>query len=153
DQPDAGDLSERRAVPVGDRGAPPGAEPQGRRDRSRLSTLRHSSCGAAAAGDGRRGPRVSTRTSRGLFVVAAAIALTVPRAGAQESFSTGQNIAPVYEGWEQNTDGSFNLVFGYMNRNWDEEIDVPLGADNTIEPGGPDRGQPTHFLPRRNRFL
>ena len=73
--------------------------------------------------------------------------------GAQESFSSGQNIAPVYEGWEQNPDGSFNLVFGYFNRNWEEEIDVPIGADNTIEPGGPDQGQPTHFLPRRNRFL
>ena len=33
-------------------------------------------------------------------------------ASAQESFSTGQNIAPVYEGWEKNADGSFNLVFG-----------------------------------------
>jgi hypothetical protein len=40
-----------------------------------------------------------------------------------------------------------------MNRNWDEEIDLPIGADNTLEPGGPDRGQPTHFLPRRNRFI
>ena len=78
-----------------------------------------------------------------------AIALAIPAAlsiAAQESFSTGQNIAPAYEGWEKNADGSFNLVFGYFNRNWDEEIDVPLGAANTIEPGGPDRGQPTHFL-------
>ena len=72
---------------------------------------------------------------------------------AQESFSTGQNIAPAYEGWEKNADGSFNLVFGYFNRNWEEEIDAPLGPANTIEPGGPDRGQPTHFLPRRNRFV
>jgi hypothetical protein len=39
-----------------------------------------------------------------------------------------------------------------MNRNWEEEIDVPIGPDNNIEPGGPDQGQPTHFLPRRNRF-
>jgi hypothetical protein len=72
---------------------------------------------------------------------------------AQESFSKGQNIAPAYEGWEQNEDGSFNLVFGYMNRNWEEEIDIPVGPGNTIEPGGPDQGQPTHFLPRRNRFV
>jgi hypothetical protein len=72
---------------------------------------------------------------------------------AQESFSSGQNIAPVYEGWEQNADGTFSLVFGYMNRNWDEEIDVPIGPENSFEPGGADRGQPTHFLPRRNRFL
>jgi hypothetical protein len=72
---------------------------------------------------------------------------------AQESFSRGQNIAPVYEGWEQRSDGSFNLVFGYFNRNWEEEIDLPIGADNAIDPGGPDQGQPTRFLPRRNRFI
>ncbi len=72
---------------------------------------------------------------------------------AQESFSSGQNIAPAYEGWEKNGDGTFTLVFGYFNRNWEEEIDAPIGPGNTIEPGGPDRGQPTHFLPRRNRFV
>jgi len=44
-------------------------------------------------------------------------------------------------------------VFGYFNRNWVEEIDLPIGPNNTLEPGGPDQGQPTHFLPRRNRFL
>src|SRR5207244_12187026 len=42
---------------------------------------------------------------------------------------------------------------GYMNRNWEEELDVPIGPENDIEPGGPDHGQPTHFLPRRNRFV
>jgi hypothetical protein len=72
---------------------------------------------------------------------------------AQESFSSGQNIAPVYEGWEKNPDGSFNLLFGYMNRNWEEEIDLPVGPENTFEPGPIDRGQPTHFFPRRNRFV
>lgn len=74
------------------------------------------------------------------------------RAGAQVPL-TGQDVVPVYEGWEQNSDGSFNLVFGYFNRNWEEEVDLPVGPDNNIEPGGPDQGQPTHFLPRRNRFL
>jgi len=87
------------------------------------------------------------------LVAAGAIACAAAAAVAQESFSNGQNIAPVYEGWEQNADGSFTLVFGYFNRNWEEEIDLPAGADNAIEPGGPDQGQPTHFLPRRNRFL
>jgi hypothetical protein len=67
--------------------------------------------------------------------------------------TTGLNIAPVYEGWEQNADGSFDLIFGYFNRNWNEWIDVPAGAANSIEPGGPDQGQPTHFLPRRNQFV
>jgi hypothetical protein len=87
-------------------------------------------------------------------LVTVAVVLAVSRgASAQVSPPTGQNIAPVYEGWEQNQDGSFNLVFGYFNRNWAEEIHLPIGPNNNIEPGGPDQGQPTYFLPRRNRFL
>jgi hypothetical protein len=86
-------------------------------------------------------------------VLAAFAAATALSLSAQESFSTGQNIAPAYEGWEKNADGSFNLVFGYFNRNWEEQIEAPIGPANTIEPGGPDRGQPTHFQPRRNRFV
>ncbi len=89
----------------------------------------------------------------GIVVVAVAL-LAAPSIGvAQELYATGQTIAPAYEGWERNDDGSFNLVFGYMNRNWEEEIDVPIGPDNSIEPGGPDQGQPTRFHPRRNRFV
>ena len=65
----------------------------------------------------------------------------------------GLNIAPAYEGWEQNDDGSFDLIFGYFNRNWDEWIEVPVGPANSFEPGDADRGQPTHFLPRRNQFV
>src|SRR5262245_38850554 len=72
---------------------------------------------------------------------------------AAQSYSSGQPLWPAFEGWERNDDGSFSLVFGYMNDNWQEEIDVPIGPDNAIEPGGPDRGQPTHFQPRRNRFI
>ncbi len=45
------------------------------------------------------------------------------------------------------------MFFGYMNSNWEEEFDLPVGSDNHIEPGGPDQGQPTHFYPRRNMFL
>jgi hypothetical protein len=45
------------------------------------------------------------------------------------------------------------LVFGTMNRNWEEELDIPIGPGNNVEPGGPDQGQPTHFLPGRNRFV
>lgn len=88
-----------------------------------------------------------------VLVIGGAALGGAPPAHAQQSFATGQSIAPAYEGWEQNEDGSFNLVFGYMNRNWEEMLDVPVGADNSIEPGGPDLGQPTHFLPRRNRFV
>jgi hypothetical protein len=63
------------------------------------------------------------------------------------------NIAPVYEGWLPVADGSFDLVFGYLNRDWHEALTIPLGPHNSIEPGGPDFGQPTHFFPRRNRFV
>ena len=59
----------------------------------------------------------------------------------QERFKTGQTVAPAYEGWEQNPDGSFNLLFGYFNRNWEEQTHVPIGPANSIEPGGPDQGQ------------
>jgi hypothetical protein len=67
--------------------------------------------------------------------------------------SSGLNVVPSFEGWEKNEDGSFNMVFGYLNRNYDEVIDIPIGPGNSVEPGGPDRGQPTHFYPRRSRFV
>jgi hypothetical protein len=62
---------------------------------------------------------------------------------------TGQSATPSFEGWFQNADGTFSILFGYYNRNQKEEIDIPLGPNNRIEPGGPDRGQPTHFIPGR----
>lgn len=101
--------------------------------------------------------RVALRVQR-LALAAAilgAMTLTVrERARAQEAtYARGQNVAVAYEGWEENPDESFNLVFGYFNRNWDEDVDVPVGPDNNVEPGGPDQGQPTHFLPRRNLFV
>ena len=88
-------------------------------------------------------------------IVVVALLLFLGRAmGAQSlTYTKGQNIAPAFEGWEQDPDGSKWFVFGYMNRNWVEEIDVPPGPENMITPGGPDVGQPTHFLPRRNRFV
>ena len=46
------------------------------------------------------------------------------------SYNSGQNVAPGYEGWEKDPDGTKFFVFGYMNRNWEEEIDVPVGPDN-----------------------
>jgi hypothetical protein len=61
----------------------------------------------------------------------------------------GSSITGAFEGWFKNPDGSFSLLLGYYNRNRKQEVDVPVGPDNDIEPGGPDRGQPTHFLPGR----
>ena len=89
------------------------------------------------------------------LVVAGALAVAgASAANAQSlSYTKGQNVAPAYEGWEQAADGTKYFVFGYMNRNWEEELDIPVGADNGFSPGAPDQGQPTHFLPRRNRFI
>lgn len=92
------------------------------------------------------------RTSIVAATALVALSATYGKPDAQ-SYSHGQNVSPAFEGWEQNPDGSFNLLFGYMNRNWDEEIHVPIGPENNIEPGGPDQGQPTRLLPRRNRFI
>ena len=77
----------------------------------------------------------------------------VPRSSGQIQYQSGQNIAPAFEGWEENSDGSFNLLFGYLNRNFQEKLYIPIGPDNTVDPGGPDQGQPTYFLPRRNRHV
>src|SRR5260370_36940876 len=68
-------------------------------------------------------------------------------------FSSGQDVAPYFEGWIRNADGTFDLVFGYFNRNWKEELAIPAGPDNLVEPGGPDRGQPTYFLARRQGWI
>lgn len=61
----------------------------------------------------------------------------------------GSSVTGAFEGWFKNPDGSFSLLLGYYNRNRRQEVDVPIGPDNAIQPGGPDRGQPTHFMPGR----
>jgi hypothetical protein len=61
----------------------------------------------------------------------------------------GTSITGAIEGWFDNADGSHSFLIGYLNRNRSQEIDIPIGANNRIEPGGPDMGQPTHFLPGR----
>ena len=60
---------------------------------------------------------------------------------------------PYFEGWIKNPDGTFDMVFGYFNRNFVQEFAIPAGPDNSIEPFGPDGGQPTYFLPRRQRYM
>src|SRR5262245_3028859 len=71
---------------------------------------------------------------------------TLPSEPARES---GQSVTGAFEGWFKNPDGSFSLLLGYYNRNRKQELNIPIGPHNHIEPGGPDRGQPTHFRPGR----
>ena len=94
----------------------------------------------------------------GLRIAALALAAAPLLAQSQSTelhtkFKSGQGVAPVYEGWERVADGSFNMVFGYLNRNHVEELAIPVSPQNGFEPGPADRGQPTYFYPRENHFI
>ena len=67
--------------------------------------------------------------------------------------NSGQPVIPYFEGWIRNPDGSFDMMFGYFNRNYVEEFAIPAGPDNSVEPGAVNQGQPTYFLPRRQRYV
>lgn len=69
-----------------------------------------------------------------------------------ETFMQSRPVWPAFEGWRPNPDGTFNLMFGYMNENWEQQPFVEIGDSNFFSPGEPDQGQPTNFFPRRNRF-
>jgi hypothetical protein len=91
--------------------------------------------------------------------ILAALAIVVAAAGwvvvdaqqlpLQPTKERGASVTAAYEGWYPNPDGTFTLLIGYFNRNRAETLDIPIGPNNRIEPGGPDHGQPTHFMPRR----
>jgi len=102
----------------------------------------------------RFGHRWKVAASLGLAAAAIGLAaLETLNAQTRYMYLRGQSVSPAYEGWWPNEDGSLKLFFGYMNSNWEEEFDIPIGPANNIEPGGPDQGQPTHFYPQRNPFL
>ena len=66
-------------------------------------------------------------------------------------FSSGQAIQPFFDGWSHHPEGGFDMHFGYLNRNYVEDLHVPVGAANRMAPGEPDQGQPTYFYPRTHR--
>src|ERR1041385_6466765 len=90
-----------------------------------------------------------------VFLMTAVIlcALCVPLFAVQlplEPFrDSGASVTGALEGWFKNADGSYSLLVGYFNRNQKHTLDIPVGPNNHIDPGGPDQGQPTYFLPRR----
>lgn len=106
----------------------------------------------------RRRRSLAARLSRALAPVAVIGAMALAASGQsiapmtpmlESPKSSGGSVIGAFEGWYSNPDGSFGLLVGYMNRNVQETLDIPVGPNNRIEPGGPDRGQPTHFLQRR----
>ncbi len=94
------------------------------------------------------------RLGAGLLGLALAAA---PIADAQPNpynlkYRTGQTVQPIFEGWSRKADGGFTMHFGYFNRNFVEEVHVPVGPDNHFDdPDLPDAGQPTFFYPRAHR--
>ena len=97
-----------------------------------------------------------------LAVVAAIPGITTAqdtKADAPIPHAMGQSVSAPFEGWypkadwfvwaDPNPDGTRSLVFGYFNRNYEQYLDIPVGPENAFSPGAADRGQPTHFLPRR----
>jgi hypothetical protein len=86
--------------------------------------------------------------------LACALALAARPAATQQALmpvsASGKTVTPVFEGWYPNPDGTFSISFGYFNRNADEVLEIPVGPENSIEPGNPNQGQPTQFQPRRH---
>lgn len=82
-----------------------------------------------------------------------ALAACMPAAGqalpSEPLHESGASVTGAYEGWFKNADGTFSLLLGYFNRNSQQELDIPVGPNNHIDPGGPDRGQPAHFMTGR----
>lgn len=87
------------------------------------------------------------------FVLSLLLAWVAPATAQIVKYDSGQNVVPVFEGWQRNADGSYKFHFGYMNRNYKEQIDIPVGPNNRFEPGPIDRQQPTHFYTRRSEFV
>jgi hypothetical protein len=79
----------------------------------------------------------------GILLSAQTTQIPEPRRG------SGASVTGAFEGWFYNPDGSRSFLVGYYNRNSQQTLDIPIGPNNRIEPGGPDLGQPTHFLPGR----
>ena len=118
-------------------------------------------CGAALAGvpaacSVRGGVERCVRRAKALrhIIAIAALAAIAPLLAQQPlplgpNRNAGEAVTGAFEGWFYRPDGSVTLLVGYFNRNLEQVVDIPIGPNNRIEPGGPDFGQPTHFLSRR----
>ena len=59
----------------------------------------------------------------------------------------GLGVAPFFDGWYANPDGTITFSFGYSNLSREDAVEIPLGADNFITPKEYDGRQPTAFPP------
>ncbi len=95
---------------------------------------------------------LTINAGRIISILAMLATMVTPSVLHAESYLKGEPVWPVFEGWRPNPDGTFNFMFGYMNENWEEQPQIPVGDNNYFTPGELDRNQPGYFLPRRNRF-
>ena len=96
------------------------------------------------------GNRALVRWFTAAAVAAAGALMSAQQLPNEPQRQFGTSITGAFEGWFDNPDGTRSFLVGYLNRNNDRELDVPIGPNNHIDPGGPDLGQPTHFLPGRH---
>jgi len=107
---------------------------------------------------------MNMRTIKGLFGLITLLALASPFQATmaqrahlplQHKYDSGQTIQPIFQGWSRNEDGTFDMHFGYLNRNYSEKLHIPIGADNFIDMAGLDnlQTQPTYFQTRNNRDI
>jgi len=83
-------------------------------------------------------------------ILAGSVLVSAQQLPSEPQRQFGTSITGAFEGWFANPDGSRSFLVGYLNRNNSQALDIPIGPNNRIEPGGPDMGQPTHFLPGRH---
>ena len=92
-----------------------------------------------------------------MLAATTALSAQVMPSSSRAAKTFGSNVTGAFEGWYDNQDGTHSFLVGYYNRNTKQELDVPIGPNNRIEmvgtdnkpSGGPDMGQPTHFLAGR----
>ena len=88
-----------------------------------------------------------------LFLGAGGVRLNAQISYPSAQYLKGQDVSPTFDGWQGNPDGTIAMFFGYLNRNSQEEVDIPLGSENNFDLGNGDQGQPTHFYPGRRWFV
>ena len=81
------------------------SEAQSRVPGGPLRRRRHGDGGPSRAGPG------ASYTPQGL-----------PTEITQVRFNAGQAVVPYFEGWIKNPDGTFDMVFGYFNRNYSRSL-------------------------------
>lgn len=86
-----------------------------------------------------------------VFVLASSLSLVGQTRPLAPMPTRGLPVTPFMEGWYANEDGTFSISFGYLNRNAEDVLRIPIGESNSIEPASFSGMQPTVFLPGRHR--